>query len=67
MIQFTEEERMVIDIYNDGSRLFTVAKMQAALPHVEDKAMESLMKSIINKLLKISDKDFKKLPESSIQ
>ena len=49
------------------SGLFTFAKMQAALPHVEDKAMESLMKATINKLLKTSDKDFKKLPESSIQ
>ena len=58
MISFTKDERCLVDIYKDKSRLHTIAKMYEALPHIENEDMKSLVKGTIDKLLKIRDKQY---------
>ena len=66
MMCFTEEEKMIIDMYHSPSRMITVVKIQNALPFVEEEDMLSMMKTVISKLLKTSDKEFATLTDSAI-
>ena len=58
MITFTEEERCIIDMYKDKSRLHTVAKMYEALPFIETDEILALVRSAIDKLIRIDDKRY---------
>ena len=66
MMCFTEEERMIIDMYHSPSRMITVVKIQNAMPFVDDENMLSLMKTVISKLLKTTDKEYARLLDSII-
>ena len=59
MITFTEEERCIIDIYKDKSRLHTVAKMYEALPYIETDEILALVRSAIDKLIRIDDRRYR--------
>ena len=59
MITFTEEERCIIDIYKDKSRLHTVAKMYEALPYIETDEILALVRSVIDKLIRIDDRRYR--------
>ena len=59
MITFTEEERCIIDIYKDKSRLHTVAKMYEALPYIETDEILALVSSAIDKLIRIDDRRYR--------
>ena len=61
MIYFTEEEKCIVDIYKDKSRLHTVSKMYEALPYIETEDMKVLVKSTLDKLLKIDDRRYRTL------
>ena len=66
MMCFTEEEKMIIDIYHSPARMITVVKIQNAMPFVEDKDMVTLMKTVICKLLKTTDKEYAQMSDSAI-
>ena len=64
MITFTEEERCIIDMYKDKSRLHTVAKMYEALPFIETDEILALVRSAIDKLIKIDDRRYRLMMRS---
>ena len=58
MIVFTEEERCLIDMYKDRSRMRTLEKMCGSLPYIESGEMLSLMRSAMEKLIKLDDREY---------
>ena len=67
MTHFTEEEKNLIGIYNSGGRLFTAANMENALPFVDDSGIDKMMRSVIRRLLKMTDKEFRMVSGSMIE
>ena len=66
MTHFTEEEKLIISMFQSNGRLITVSKIRAAMADVDDEEMLELMQSTIEKLLCISEKEYRQLGESLI-
>lgn len=66
MTHFTEEEKLIIDMYRSNGRLITVSRIRDAMENTEDCEVQDLMQSVIDKLLCISEKEYRQLPESLI-
>ena len=59
MINWTLEEESILNIYNHGSRLSTLAAIEEVLPYLGDEpGMRRIVKSTIEKLEQTSDMDF---------
>ena len=67
MIHFTEEEKLILGIYRSEWRLVTVARIHSALPYAEDEEVERLMRSVIDKLLELSETEYRQLQDSLIE
>lgn len=59
MIRFTEEEKCIIDIYRDRSRLHTIARMYEALPYIESDEICTMVRSVIDKLTMADDRRYR--------
>ena len=66
MTHFTEEEKLIISMFQSNGRLITVSKIRAAMADVDDEEMLELMQSTAEKLLCISEKKYRQLGESLI-
>ena len=51
MTHFTEEEKLIISMFQSNGRLITVSKIRAAMADVDDEEMLELMQSTAEKLL----------------
>ncbi len=61
MINFNHDEKCILDIYRDRSRMRTMANISKALPHIEDPAMKELVKGVLEKLAKTDDRQYRAL------
>ena len=59
MRTFTEEEKCILDMYRDQTRLGTVAKMYEALPYIEQDGIRTLVEGTIDKLVRMSDRRYR--------
>ena len=66
MTHFTEEEKLIIGMYRSNGRLITVSRIRDAMENTEDDEVLGMMQSVIDKLLCISEKEYRQLPESVI-
>ena len=66
MTHFTEEEKLIISMFQSNGRLITVSKIRAAMADVDDEEMLELMQSTADKLLLISEKEYRQMDESLI-
>ena len=66
MTHFTEEEKLIVSMFQSNGRLITVSKIRAAMADVDDEEMLDLMQSTAEKLLCISEKEYRQLGESLI-
>ena len=67
MTHFTEEEKLIISMFQSNGRLITVSKIRAAMADVEDEEMLKLMRSTADKLIDITEKEYRQLSESFIK
>ena len=66
MTHFTEEEKLIISMFQSNGRLITVSKIRAAMADVDDEEMLELMQSTADKLIDITEKEYRQLSESLI-
>ena len=66
MTHFTEEEKLIVGMFRSKGKLITVSKIRAAMPDVDNDELLDLMKSTVNKLLRISEKEYRQLGDSLI-
>lgn len=59
MIRFTEEEKCIVDIYRDQSRLHTLEKMYRSLPDIDSDDIRKMVESVISKLLRTGDREYR--------
>ncbi len=59
MRTFTEEEKCILDMYRDKTRLGAVAKMYEALPYIEQDGIRTLVEGTIDKLVRMSDRRYR--------
>ena len=63
---FTEEEKLILDMYRSPGKVFTIIRINDALPYVEDKKALEMMRTVIEKLKKMSDIQFASISPSVI-
>ena len=66
MTHFTEEEKLIISMFRSKVRLITVSKIRAAMADVDNDEMLKLMQSTADKLIDITEKEYRNLSESLI-
>ena len=66
MTHFTEEEKLIISMFRSNGRLITVSKIRAAMDDVDNNEMLKLMQSTADKLIDITEKEYRQLSESFI-
>ena len=66
MMHFTEEEKLIADMFRSNGRLIAVSKIRAAMADVDNDELLDLMQSTADKLLLISEKEYRQLDESLI-
>ncbi|MBQ6148584.1 MAG: hypothetical protein IJI83_03460 [Oscillospiraceae bacterium] len=66
MTHFTEEEKLIISMFRSIGRLITVSKIRAAMADVDNDEMLKLMQSTADKLIDITEKEYRNLSESFI-
>ncbi len=66
MTHFTEEEKLIVSMFRSNGRLITVSKIRAAMADVDNDEMRDLMQSAADKLIDITEKEYRQLPESLI-
>ena len=66
MTHFTEEEKLIVSMFRSNGRLFTVSKIRAAMADVDNDEMMKLMQSTADKLIDITEKEYRQLSESFI-
>ena len=66
MTHFTEEEKLIADMFRSNGRLITVSKIRAAMADVVNDEMLDLMQSTADKLLMIVEKEYRQMDESLI-
>lgn len=66
MTYFTEEEKLIADMFRSNGRLIAVSKIRAAMADVDNDELLDLMQSTADKLLLISEKEYRQLDESLI-
>ena len=66
MTHFTEEEKLIISMFRSNGRLITVSKIRAAMADVDNNEMVNLMQSAADKLIDITEKEYRQLSESFI-
>ena len=66
MTHFTEEEKLIISMFRSNGRLTTVSKIRAAMADVDNDEMLKLMQSTADKLIDITEKEYRQLSESFI-
>lgn len=66
MTHFTEEEKLIISMFRSNGRLITVSKIRAAMADVDNDEMLKLMRSTADKLIDITEKEYRNLSESFI-
>ena len=65
MTWFTEEEKKILAIYNEGNRLRTLERICHSIPYVETQEMRDLVRSSGEKLAKISERTYQRILESA--
>ena len=66
MTHFIEEEKLIISMFRSNGRLITVSKIRAAMADVDNDEMLKLMQSTADKLIDITEKEYRQLSESFI-
>ena len=66
MTHFTEEEKLIVSMFRSNGILFTVSKIRAAMADVDNDEMLKLMQSTADKLIDITEKEYRQLSESLI-
>ena len=66
MTHFTEEEKLIISMFRSNGRLITVSKIRTAMADVDNDEMLKLMQSTADKLIDITEKEYRQLSESLI-
>ncbi|MBQ8995708.1 MAG: hypothetical protein IJ091_07820 [Oscillospiraceae bacterium] len=66
MTHFTEEEKLIISMFRSNGRLITVSKIRASMADVDNDEMLKLMQSTADKLIDITEKEYRNLSESLI-
>ena len=66
MTHFTEEEKLIISMFRSNGRLITVSKIRTAMADVDNDEMLKLMQSTADKLIDITEKEYRNLSESLI-
>jgi len=66
MTHFTEEEKLIISMFRSNGRLITISKIRAATADVDNDEMLKLMQSTADKLIDITEKEYRNLSESFI-
>ena len=66
MTHFTEEEKLIISMFRSNGRLITVSKIRTAMADVDNDEMLKLMQSTADKLIDITEKEYRQLSESFI-
>ncbi len=66
MTHFTEEEKLIISMFRSNGRLVTVSKIRAAMADVDNDEMLKLMQSTADKLIDITEKEYRQLSETFI-
>lgn len=57
-MNFTPEEKVIINFYSTKSRAVLLSEMEAAVEHIEDDELRDKTQFIINKLTFMTDEDF---------
>ena len=66
LFYFTEEEKLIVSMFRSNGRLITVSKIRAAMADVDNDEMLKLMQSTADKLIDITEKEYRNLSESLI-
>ena len=66
MTHFTEEEKLIVSMFRSNGRLITVSKIRAAMGDVDNDELLDLMQSTADKLLLISEKEYRQMDEPLI-
>ena len=61
MIYFNHDEKCILDIYKDKSRMHTMANISKALPHIENAEVRDLVQGVLDKLAKVDDRQYRSL------
>ena len=61
MIYFNHDEKCILDIYKDKSRMHTMANMYKTLPHIENPEIRDLVQGVLDKLAKADDRQYRAL------
>ena len=61
MIYFNHDEKCILDIYKDKSRMHTMANISKALPHIENAEVRDLVQGVLDKLAKADDRQYRSL------
>lgn len=60
-MMFTVEESNLISIFISDNRTKVISDINNAIPHLDDEEMIDLSLRVVDKLIAMSDEDFKKL------
>ncbi len=60
-MMFTVEESNLISIFTSDNRTKVISDINNAIPHLDDEEMIELSLRVVDKLIAMSDEDFKKL------
>ena len=66
MTHFTQEEKLIIGMYGSQGRLITASKIRAAAADADNEALRDLMRSAAEKLMRITEREYRQLPGSLI-
>ena len=66
MSGLTEEEKLIVGMFGTGSRLITVSKIRAAAADVEAGELRDLMMRAADKLLRMTEREYRQQPGSLI-
>ncbi len=66
MTHFTEEEKLIVSMFVSGGRLLAASKIRAAAADTDNGELKDLMHSAADKLVRITEKEYRQLPVSLI-
>ena len=66
MTHFTQEEKLIVSMFASGGRLIAAFRIRTAAEHVDNEELRELMLSAADKLIGITEREYRQLPGSLI-
>ena len=65
MINLTEDERIILSIFDEGTRAETLREISRSLNYMDSTEMAAIMKSCAMKIVRMDENEFRSVPRET--